>query len=473
MKKLSTLLILLVSFYFNLPAQKFRLVEFSKGYSHPVGIENCGDSRLFIVDQDGKIFICDSSGKKVSRPFLDITDRVKYDGSEQGLLGLAFDPNYATNGFFYVNYINKSGNTQISRFKVKTGNANLGNKSTEKFILEIDQPFTNHNGGDIRFGKDGYLYIGMGDGGDSGDPNNNAQNPQSLLGKMLRIDVHHGNPYKIPGNNPFVDSSNYKPEIWDLGLRNPWRWSFDALNGAMYIGDVGQDSWEEIDIELQGSGGHNYGWRCYEGKHSYNPSGCLPKNNYVSPKYQYPHSDSTGDCSVIGGFAYRGSIYSAFYGKYVFADYCSGLFRLLYSQGGKSRVRTVYDGDDFAYSSFGVNKDNEIFVGNLNNGKIYHVTYGSAQSQIISNTGNNGFNTLAISPNPSYGNINIKYTSAKTERIIIRITNILGEQVFADSKTASQGVNRWNTNLQIPAGNYYLSIITNSGNVITQSLRQE
>ncbi|MBV9963407.1 MAG: PQQ-dependent sugar dehydrogenase [Parafilimonas sp.] len=473
MKKQSTLLILLLASSFILHAQQLKLVKFSSGYSHPVGVENCGDSRLFIVEQEGKIFIADSAGNKTNKPFLDITDRVLYDGGEQGLLGLAFDPNYAANGFFYLNYINKSGNTQISRFKVKPDNANLGNKNSEKFILEIDQPFANHNGGCIRFGADGYLYIGMGDGGSGGDPNNNSQNKKSLLGKMLRIDVHHGDPYGIPKSNPFVDSSNYKPEIWDLGLRNPWRWSFDALNGALYIADVGQDSWEEVDVELQEAGGKNYGWRCYEGKHAYNTSGCLPQKNYVFPKYEYPHSDSTGDCSVTGGFVYRGTRYSDFYGKYVFTDYCSGLFRLLYTQGGQSRVRTVYNGDDNAYSSFGVDKDGEIYVCNLANGNIYHVTYGAAQLETVLTTGNTELNKLSFSPNPSNGNVNITYTSAKAEQVSVRITNIMGTQVYADSRSVNAGINTWNANLRIPGGNYYLSVLSASGNVITQSLRIE
>ena len=202
MKKQFTLFVLLlVCSLFTAAQNKIKLVQFSTGYSSPVGIENAGDSRLFVVEQEGKIIICDSNGHRTNKPFLNITDRVLYNGGEQGLLGLAFDPGYASNGFFYVNYINKSGNTQISRFKVKSGDPDLASKTSEKFILKIDQPFANHNGGCTRFGPDGYLYIGMGDGGNGGDPNNNAQNTKSLLGKMLRIDVHHGNPYKIPGDN--------------------------------------------------------------------------------------------------------------------------------------------------------------------------------------------------------------------------------------------------------------------------------
>jgi glucose/arabinose dehydrogenase len=472
MKKQSTLLILLLLSSFVINAQQFKLVKFSTGYSSPVGVENCGDTRLFIVEQEGKIIICDSSGVRKTTPYLDITDRVLFKG-EQGLLGLAFDPNYLKNGFFYVNYINKSGNTQISRFKVKPDNANQANKGSEKLILEINQPFNNHNGGCTRFGPDGYLYIGMGDGGSEGDPNNYSQNTMSLLGKMLRIDVHTATgAYKIPADNPFVDSSNYKPEIWALGLRNPWRWSFDALNGQMLIGDVGQDAWEEVDVQLANAGGHNYGWRCYEGKHPYNTTGCKPQSYYNAPKYEYPHVDSTGgDCSITGGFVYRGTRYPDLYGDYVFTDYCSGLFRLLYRDGGQGRVRTVYDGDDNAYSSFGVDMNNEMFVCNLVNGSIYRVAYGKAQTAIFSDSRDAQQNRLSFSPNPSAGNINITYTSSKPEQIAIHVSSLLGNLVYSGSRTVNVGVNTWNTNLHIPAGDYYLSIISNSGSVITQSLR--
>jgi glucose/arabinose dehydrogenase len=472
MKKLSTLLFASLSFTFILKAQQFKLAKFSSGYVRPVAVENCGDSRLFVVDEEGKIFICDSSGKRLNRPYLDITDRVSYSG-ERGLLGFAFDPNYAVNGFFYVNYINKSNNTQISRFRVNPNNPNLANKNTEKFILEIDQPFFNHNGGCTRFGPDGYLYIGMGDGGSQGDPNNYAQNPMSLLGKMIRIDVHHGNPYKIPADNPFVDSTDYRHEIWALGLRNPWRWSFDDSTGDMYIGDVGQSLWEEVDIQSPGDGGHNYGWRCYEGRHPYDTAGCKARKNYFFPAYEYYHADSTGDCAITGGYVYRGTKYPALNGKYLFTDYCSGLFRLLTIVDGKARVKTVYNGDDNAYVAFGEDVHHELYVCNLSDSSIYHIAYGAAQLENISTTQHSEINNLTFSPNPSIGNINITYKSYKAKQVAIRITDVLGEQVYADSKFAESGVNTWNIQLHIPKGNYYLSVVSNSGNVITQSLRIE
>lgn len=467
MKKQFTLLTLLLLSSLLMNAQRLKLLGFSSGYSNPVGIENCGDSRLFIVEQEGKIFICDSLGKRNPKPFLDITDRVLFNG-EQGLLGLAFDPGYLTNQSFYVNYIDKNGNTQISKFKVRSDSPNVAAK-LERFVLNIPQPFNNHNGGCIRFGPDGYLYIGMGDGGSGGDPNNNSQNPQSLLGKMLRIDIHAGNnPYKIPPTNPFVDSSNYKHEIWALGLRNPWRWSFDALNGKMFIGDVGQDAWEEVDLQLAGAGGKNYGWRCYEGKHPYNTTGCKPQSDYQGPKYEYPHVDSAGgDCSITGGFVYRGTKYPNLYGDYIFTDYCSGLFRLLFTDGGTGRVKIALDGDDNAYTSFGVDKNNEMYVCNSLTGRILRVTDASANLSSTTTTQNR----LSFSPNPSKGNININYTSAVSTQATIRITSLLGQPVYAASKTVTAGKNTWNINLAIPAGNYYLSVTNTAGDVLTQNLR--
>ena len=475
MKKQSTLIILLLLCVSIINAQnKIKLVQFSSGYSYPVRIENCGDTRLFIVQEDGKIFISDADGKRMKKPFLDISDRVLFAG-ERGLLGLAFDPGYATNGFFYVNYIKKNGSTQISRFKVKPNNPNLADSGSEKFILKIDQPFTNHKGGCMRFGTDGYLYIGMGDGGSGGDPYNNAQNPISLLGKMLRIDVHSGNkPYKIPADNPFVDSANYLPEIWALGLRNPWCWSFDALNGDMFIADVGQESWEEIDIQPNGKGGNNYGWRCYEGKHEYDTTGCNSRKSYTFPVFNYFHSDSTGDCSVTGGFVYRGSLYPSFYGKYFCADYCSGIFRVLYKENGQQKVIKALDGDDKAYTSFGENADRELYVCNYSTGIIYHIIPGtSLQDDDFTKANDLRTEVLNFSPNPSKGNINISYYSSRTQRVIIRITNVTGQQFYYNSKNINAGNSTWNIDLRVPTGMYYVNLIDSKGDIISRSLKIE
>ena len=463
MKKTFTLISVLLIYSYAINAQQIKLVQFSSGYSSPLGIENCGDSRLFIVERQGRIIICDSLGNRRQQPFLDISDSIT-SGGERGLLGLAFDPDYAVNGFFYVNYTNQNGNTQISRFRVKSSNPNVANRSSERSVLRIQQPFTNHNGGCMRFGPDGNLYIAMGDGGSGGDPNNNAQNTMSLLGKMLRIDLRNGLPYKIPADNPFVDSLNYRPEIWALGLRNPWRFSFDALSGKMYIADVGQNFWEEINIQPNGKGGNNYGWRCYEGKHPFNTSGCRSQSFYTPPAYEYFHSDSLNECSVTGGFVYRGNIYSSLYGKYIFTDYCSGLFRTYHVQAGRKRVRIVLDADD-GFSSFGVDKYNEMYVCNVKEGIVYHITDGSlSQSNYSIGNNNSGPNRLTLSPNPAQDLIKISYTSLRAEKVTVRITGILGEEVYHGLKTAIAGINTWTINLRIPRGSYYVSVTTTSGN---------
>ncbi len=318
--------ILLAAIPLFLAAQpKIQLVNWVNGFDRPVDIAHCGDSRLFIVEQDGLIWTLDSLGNRLDT-FLNIDARVKSTNNEQGLLGLAFHPNYATNGFFFVYYTeNSNGNTQVSRFSVKPGSPNEADPNSELSILVQTQPYNNHNGGCIKFGPDGYLYIGLGDGGSGGDPQGNGQKKTTFLGKMLRIDVNNSNastPYVVPANNPFVGQSDYLPEIWSLGWRNPWRFSFDRLTGDMWVGDVGQNAREEVDFEPAATGGRNYGWRCYEGSNVYNTNGCPPMSSLIFPVFSYINP-SIG-CSMTGGFIYRGSKYPDLYGIYLNADYCSG-----------------------------------------------------------------------------------------------------------------------------------------------------
>jgi len=333
-------------------------------------------------------------------------------------------------------------------------------------------PFGGYNAGCLEFGPDGYLYIGMGDGGSGGDPNNYAQNPMSLLGKMLRIDVHHGNTYKIPADNPFVDSTNYRPEIWAVGVRNPWRWSFDALNGDMYIADVGQDNWEEIDIQPKGEGGNNYGWRCYEGKYAYNTDSCNKKSFYTFPVYAYDHSN--GNCSINGGFVYRGSLYPSLYGKYFFTDYCSGMFRYLYTKDTTQIVKSILNGDNNAYTAFGENAARELYVCNYSTGVIYHITDAAPlQTTEVTEANSSETERLNFSPNPSKGIINISYNSSRAQQITIRVTGITGQQFYKSSRSINAGNNAWNINLRIPKGMYYISVINNEGSIITRSLKIE
>ena len=349
------------------------LLTFASGFTRPLDIANCGDERLFIVEQRGIIWILDQNGNKLPTPFLNIDPSVGSGGNEQGLLGLAFHPNYAENGYFYVNYTKNNGDTRVSRFSVMPGDPNQADPASEMMLFEVDQPFSNHNGGCVKFGPDGYLYLGLGDGGSGGDPQGNGQNRLKMLGKMLRIDVDGGEPYAIPPDNPFVNASSALPEIWAYGLRNPWRFSFDRNTGDLWIGDVGQDAWEEVDFQPANSpGGQNYGWRCYEGNHTYNANGCDPMSTMTFPVAEYQNAAS---CSVTGGFVYRGCNFPELYGHYLYTDYCTGLVWSLTPNGtGGWNNQQLANLTDFQFVSFGENKNGELFLTGLSNGNIYRVT---------------------------------------------------------------------------------------------------
>lgn len=271
------------------PAVSSRLV--AGGFSKPVYVTSHPEDAelLFLVEQKGIIKII-GPGAVRSRPFLDITDRVHNPvtpGDERGLLGLVFHPEFSDNGFFFVNYVDESDRSIISRFRASPGSMDADPES-ETVLIKLKQPFSNHNGGHLEFGRDGYLYIALGDGGSAGDPLNHAQNLDNLFGKILRIDVNRGDPYGIPDDNPFVNVDGAKPEIWVYGLRNPWRFSFDRASGDLYIGDVGQDAWEEIDVQSASSrGGENYGWRIMEGNHCYNPPEECDSEGLVEPVWEY------------------------------------------------------------------------------------------------------------------------------------------------------------------------------------------
>lgn len=351
-------------------APTIQLQSFASGFTRPVDIENCNDNRVFIVEQAGYIRIVNPNGTALPTPFLNIDARVGSNGNEQGLLGLAFHPKYKENGYFYVDYTNNAGNTVISRFNVSANDSNLANANSELILLTIFQPYSNHNGGCVKFGPDGYLYIGMGDGGSAGDPGNRAQNLDSLLGKMLRIDVNNGALYSIPPDNPFINKPNARPEVWSYGMRNPWRYSFDKLNGDLWIADVGQNLWEEVNVQAGGSpGGKNYGWRCYEANHAYNTAGCQPQNTYFAPVFELAHS--SGYCSITGGYVYRGAKYSDLFGFYFFTDYCNPMIQVLKrtSSGTYQQYNTIsFTGA--AVSTFGTDQYGELYVANLTNGQI-------------------------------------------------------------------------------------------------------
>jgi glucose/arabinose dehydrogenase len=368
----------LLLFPFALFSQiKIELEDVETGFNRPVDIAHCGDSRLFIVEQTGYIWILDSLGNRLPESFLNIDARVRSNGNEQGLLGLAFPPDYAEKGYFFVNYTRETdGDTRVSRFTRDSLNPNKADPNSELILFTQDQPYANHNGGCLKFGPDGFLYIGLGDGGSGGDPQNNGQKKNTLLGKILRIDVSNSNAsalYAVPLDNPFVNNTDYRPEIWSLGWRNPWRFSFDRLTGDMWVGDVGQGIYEEIDFEAANTPGLNYGWRCYEGFHTYNTSGCLAASNYTDPIFEYAHNSGNG-CSVTGGFIYRGAKYPDLYGCYLFADYCSGRWWYARRNADNTFSTTLLANlDAYQYSSFGEDRDGELYVTLLDDGKIQRV----------------------------------------------------------------------------------------------------
>ncbi len=347
-------------------------IEFFKGnFDSPLSLQHTDDDRLFIVEKGGEIKIIQGDGTVNATPFLNISGIISTNG-ERGLLGMAFHPDYSNNGYFYVYYTNTSGNTQVSRFSVDSGNPDLADPSSELFLLDYNQPETNHNGGNLAFGPDGYLYIASGDGGGSGDPNDRGQDLGYLLGKILRIDVDNpsgGNNYGIPSDNPFVGDPNALDEIWAYGLRNPWRFSFDFTDNNIWIADVGQTSREEINRANVGEAGLNYGWRCYEGTQPFNTQGCPQQSELTFPLTEYTHAG--GNCSITGGYVYRGSVYSDIPGLYFFADFCSGLIGTVDNSGNL----VVHGNFSGSWVSFGEDVNKELYIIDFG-GDIYQVKGG-------------------------------------------------------------------------------------------------
>ncbi len=374
------LLAIVLSLLFISPsnAQTIDLIPHAFGLNQPVDIASAGDERLFIVEREGRIRILERDGTILPDPFLDITGDVRSATQDQGLLSLAFHPDYATNGFFYLNYTNPNGDTYIARYSVSNSNPNIANPDSRFIIYTVSQPYTNHNGGDINFGPDGYLYIALGDGGSGGDPGNRAQNMELALGKMLRIDVDTGVLYGIPADNPYAQPGQMGlDEIWASGLRQPWKFSFDSETGDMWIADIGQDGWEEINFQSAASaGGENYGWRCYEGLESYNPSGCTADvADFTYPIHVYANNENDAGCSVTGGFVYRGAAFESLQGLYIYADYCTGKFWSLEPAPGINWLNKPLG--DFNpsnnFRSFGEDDRKELYVAGTLTGIIYRL----------------------------------------------------------------------------------------------------
>jgi glucose/arabinose dehydrogenase len=356
---------------------RLRLERVAGGLDDPIGITAAydGSGRLFVNERAGRVRIIGPGGTLRDDPFVDLTSRIEA-GGERGLLGLAFHPDFAHNRRLFVHYSRAGdGATVVSELRA-AADLETADPSSERVLLTVAQPFANHNGGQLAFGPDGYLYIGLGDGGSAGDPFGNAQNRNVLLGKILRIDVDAApqgeRAYAVPRDNPFgpdgADPGAGLPEIWAFGLRNPWRFSFDPDSGDLFIGDVGQGSWEEIDRQpVDSTGGENYGWNAMEGRHCYQAD--CDQDRYVKPTADYGHDQG---CSVTGGYVYRGAAQPTLRGVYVFADYCSGLVFTLQADLSTNAPKRVLD-SDLGISAFGTDEGGELYLADINGGGIYRV----------------------------------------------------------------------------------------------------
>lgn len=449
---LSFFFLLFTSFCYS---QDILLESFGPTFSEPIELKHAGDDRLFVVEKDGVIKILNSDETVNSTPFLNISSIVNSAASERGLLGLAFHPNYPTNPKFYVNYTNSVGATIISSFTV-SANPDIAN-TNETILLTISQPYDNHNGGCIAFGPDGYLYIATGDGGDGGDPGNRAQSLNTLLGKLLRIDVDNGTPYGIPPDNPYLNDGldTTLPEIWAYGLRNPWKFSFDSLTNNLWIADVGQGTYEEINLVNATTSGINYGWRCYEGNAEYNITGCPASSTLTFPVSEYSHNNSgLFKCSITGGYVYRGTEEPGLQGKYFFADYCSQEIGILTENAGTwtYNFTTPFSGNN--WSSFGLNNMNELFIVSKN-GNIFKITEDNLAIDEFENQ------EIKIFPNPTNNYINIQFNNLNPSSFTINLYSIQGKLLneFKDIQTEIFNISTVN----IKNGFYIVEIIEETG----------
>lgn len=457
MKKFTTMLFLIFSVSVA-TSQFIELDLIQNGFNNPVNLQNAGDERLFVVEQGGRIKIMQPNGDVNADLFLDISSQIS-SGGERGLLGLAFHPDYSNNGFFYVYYTKPNGDSQISRFSVDSNNPDLADPGSELPLLDFEQPFSNHNGGCLAFGPDGFLYISSGDGGSGGDPGNRAQNTTLLLGKLLRIDIDTpsgGNNYSIPPDNPFAGSTANAQEIWAYGLRNPWKFSFDSANGDIWIGDVGQGEVEEIDKAALIDAGLNYGWRCYEGSEPFNTAGCPPVADLTFPIAEYSSASNTSNCSITGGNVYRGTEYPDFVGLYFFADVCSGLIGTV-DQNGNLTEHGTFGG---SWVSFGEDVNNELYIVSIT-GSISRV-----RQPVELGIEENIAETFEMFPNPASESVTLKLQNNKIEAI--SITDVKGSIVLSNSN-----LNTSRTELNVSdlnTGFYLVTAKTVTGHNIVKKL---
>ncbi|MDN3725428.1 PQQ-dependent sugar dehydrogenase [Aequorivita sp. SDUM287046] len=437
-------------------AQQVDIELFKNGFTAPLNLQHANDDRLFVVEQGGSIKIIQGDGTVNTTPFLNISGNIS-SGGERGLLGLAFHPDYSNNGYFFVYYTKPNGNSQVSRFSVSTGNPDVADENSELPIIDYSQPFSNHNGGCLAFGPDGYLYIASGDGGSGGDPGDRAQNINVLLGKILRIDIDNpsgGNNYGIPADNPFVGNPDAKEEIWAYGLRNPWRFSFDFTDNNLWIADVGQTNIEEINRVTIAEAGINYGWRCYEGTQPFNTQDCPPQSEMTFPIAEYGHNN--GNCSITGGYVYRGSTYPALNNLYFYGDFCSGIIGTV-DESGNLVTHGEFSGN---WVSFGEDVNKELYIIDIG-GAIYKVTDAMVGTEDFT------FHTmLSMVPNPVSGKVTIL---SKKDRIHeIQIFDLRGSLVHSEEKISD---NEKTISVQTFApGIYFAQISSENGQTTVKKL---
>ncbi|MGB8316525.1 MAG: PQQ-dependent sugar dehydrogenase [Ignavibacteriaceae bacterium] len=461
----------LLSFYISLLCCSKLLAQYEAvnafpnlSFKNAVDFQSPGDgsNRIFIVEQEGIIRVFQNNPETSSyKIFLDIKDRVAYSG-EMGLLGLAFHPDYSQNGFFYVDYTSTNPNrhTVVARYKVSSSNPDSADKNSETIILTQEQPFSNHNGGKVAFGPDGYMYISFGDGGSGGDPYKNGQNLSTYLGKILRIDLNSTNGdlfYSIPPSNPFVGNTfGYKEEIYAYGLRNPWRYSFDLSTNKLWCADVGQDQWEEIDTIQKGK---NYGWNIMEGNHCYNPSSGCDTSGLTLPVWEYNHS--SGNCSITGGYVYRGKFVPGLAGKYIYADYCTSNIWALDISSSSPQNQLLFQAPGHI-TAFGIDQNNELYFCNFD-GSIYK--FKSASTGISSSYNAPGaFKLYQNFPNPFNPSTKISYYLPEAGNIKIEIVNELGKVLHILEnryKPAGSYEIEWDAS-GYSSGIYYAKIIVKS-----------
>ncbi len=399
-------------------------------FTRPVDLQHPGDgtNRLFVVEQAGRIRVFENRADVEAAPvFLDIRDRVNDAGNEEGLLGLAFHPDFATNGLFFVNYTAASPRrTVIARFAVDPNDPGRADPASETILLEVEQPFSNHNAGQLAFGSDGYLYVGLGDGGSGGDPLEHGQNPATLLGGLLRLDVDHPDPglnYGIPPDNPFVGQPGFREELYAYGFRNPWRFSFDPATGRLWLADVGQNAWEEINVVEKGK---NYGWDVMEGAHCFEPAVGCDASGLTLPVWEYGHDVGS---SITGGYVYRGPGVPGLSGRYLYGDFVSGRIWAL-DYDGTQASSTLIAETGLGIASFGVDAQGEVYVCAFD-GRIYRFT--PTVTAVEDEATRPAFRLGAAYPNPFRHRTTIPVGLARPAQVVLAVYDLMGRVVHTQA----------------------------------------